>query len=588
LTFHINNSGVYRFFFNIDFDITAILKLYNRFDKLLFMKKLSKGIAVKYISKKYNRKTKKIIKRIYVLKWINNRMFNIKVIGRKKRSILFSDLYTFYNLSLGKAGLKYLKIPKDKIDGNKLNTDLNYWNKKESDIIKYCIKDCNLTRDLGQILVNKIKELGLKLPKYLISPASLSKHNFRFNNYISSLKHTPIKITQIAYNCYFGGRFEVLKRGYFDKLYLYDIVSQYPTFIKKLPNMSSGYWEEFKDLELPKNECIGFFKALVKIPMSERIPTLPIKRKNLVVFSNGTFFNWFSWYDLDLMRKYIIKIKKAYIFNDVYKDKPFSNMIDNLIDKKTKIDKKKDELGYNTVKICMNGLYGCFIEKHENYYYNDEKKEFYKRYNAGILFNPIYASQITAFGRWSVIKDIPRIKRKNIIAIHTDSLITNIDCSKYLKIGKNLGNWNLEKKGKGIIIGTGIYQIGNKIKTRGIPLKFVKNWFKLINKNEDKEIITFVIKHMKKIRGALVQDKNIINANRMFDIEKKLSCNCDLKRTWIEDFNDFGDLRNRNIYSLPYYSFENEISFGLNPIIISQSQNTPLDLTISILKSSPY
>ena len=579
LTYHINKSNVYRFFFNIDFDITSILKLYNRNDKLLFMEKISKGINVEYVNEKHS----------YNFKWIRNRMFSIKVKGRKKRAIVFSDIYTFYNLSLGKAGLKYLNIGKNKIDGNKLNTDLKYWNKNLEKIIKYCIKDCNLTKDLGKLLIDKINELGLGLSKLLISPASLSKHNFRYNNYISSLKHTPIKITQIAYNSYFGGRFEVLKRGYFHKLYLYDIVSQYPKFIKELPNMSSGYWKMFKNLkELPKEECIGYFKVLVKIPMKEILPTLPIKKKNLVVFSNGTFLNWFTWYDLDLMRNYIIEIKKAYIFQDVYNNKPFFDKIQELFDKKNGIDKKKDELGYNITKLSMNGLYGCFIEKHENWYYNEDKKEFYRRFKSGILFNPIYASQITAFGRWSVIKDIPNNKKEHIIAIHTDSIITDIDCSKYLNIGKILGNWNLENKGKGVIIGTGIYQIGKKVKTRGIPFKLVKNWFKLIKKNKNKESIIFVIKHFKKIREALVQDKSIINTNRMFDIEKKLSCNCDLKRNWYDEFSNFNDLINRNITSLPYFSFEEEISFGLNPIVISSSQNIALDLTISILKNSPY
>ena len=579
LTYHINKSNVYRFFFNIDFDITAILKLYKGKDKLLFMEKISKGIAVEYVNKKHS----------YIFKWIRNRMFSIKVKGRKKRAIVFSDIYTFYNISLGKAGLKYLNIGKNKIDGNKLNTDLKYWKNNKDKIIKYCIKDCNLTKDLGVLLIDKINDLGLGLPKLLISPASLSKQNFRYENYISSLKHTPIKITQIAYNCYFGGRFEVLKRGYFNKLYLYDIVSQYPTFIRDLPNMSSGYWKMFKNLkELPKNQCIGYFKVLVKIPMNEILPTLPLKRKNLVVFSNGTFLGWFCWYDLDLMRKYIVSIKKAYIFQDVYNNKPFFNKINEFFAIKNKIDKKKDELGYNITKLGMNGLYGCFIEKHENYYYDDDKKEFNKRFKAGILFNPIYASQITSYGRWSVIKDIPNIKRKHIIAIHTDSIITDLEFSKYLNIGMKLGNWNLENTGKSVIIGTGIYQIGKKVKTRGIPFKLVKNWFKLIKKNPNKESITFVIKHFKKIREALVQDKSIINTNRMFDIEKKLSCNCDLKRNWYDEFSNFNDLVSRNITSLPYFSFESEFSFGLNPIVVSDTQNISLDITTSILRESPY
>jgi len=579
LTYHINNKDVYRFMFNIDFDVQSILKLYPYSDKLDFIDKLSKGITLEYTNKKHT----------YKITWIRSKMLSIKVKGRKKRAIVISDLYTFYNLSLGKAGKKYLKYGKDKIDGNKLNTNLEYWKKKENDIIKYCIKDCNLTKDLGWLLVDTIKDNGLKLPKFLISPASISKQNFRFKNYIPDLRHTSIDITQIAYNCYFGGRFEVLKRGYFENAYLYDIVSQYPKMIRELPDLFNGFWIKKKNLkELPKKQCIGYFKCLVKIPMNEILPTLPTKYKGLVCFSNGTFINWFTWFDLDLMRKYIVSIKKGIIFEPNSNNfNPFSEKIDELVYKKKSINKKENEMAYNTVKICMNGLYGCFIERHENYYI-DNDNNISKRFKAGILFNPIYASQITAFGRWSVIKDIPKTKRKHIIAIHTDSIITNIDCSKWLNIGKELGNWNLESSGKTIIIGTGLYQIGKIVKTRGIPFKFVKDWFKLFRKNKNKKSIKFVIKHMRKVREAIIQDKSVINMNRMFDIERTVNCNADLKRTWIDEFITFNDLKNRNIYSLPYYSFDTEFSLSLNPIIISQIENIPLNQVYYTLKESGY
>lgn len=579
LIYHINNKNVQRFMFNIDFDIQAILKLYPYSDKLDFIDKLSKGITMSYKNKKHT----------YYFTWIRSKMFQIKVKGRKKRPITFTDLYTFYNLSLGKAGKKYLKSTKDKINGNKLNTDLKYWKKKEKDIIKYCIKDCNLTKNLGWLLVNTIKENGLLTPKFLVSPASISKQNFRYKNYIPSLKHTSIKVIQIAFDCYFGGRFEVFKRGFINNANLYDIVSQYPKMIRDLPDLFNGLWYQYKDLkELPKSRCLGYFKCLVKIPMTEKIPTLPIKYKGLVCFPNGTFLGWFTWFDLDLMRKYIISIKKAIIFkpnsNNYF---PFRKKIDELVDKKKSIDKDKNSMSYNTVKICMNGLYGCFIEKHDKFYL-DDNGNIIKRVKAGILFNPIYASQITAFGRWSVIKDIPKIKRKHIIAIHTDSIMTDIDMSKYLEIGKNLGNWNLESSGKTLIIGTGLYQIGKLVKTRGIPKKLVKDWFKIFSKNKDKKKIAFTIKHMKKVREAIIQDKSVINMNKMFDIERNISCNSDLKRTWNDEFKDFNDLKNRNISSLPYYSFENEFGLSLNPIIISQMENIPLNQTYFILKESGY
>lgn len=578
LCYHIDKPNVHRFMFNIDFDVSAILKLYPYKDKTDFIDKLSKGITMKYENGKHS----------YEFTWIRSKMFKIKNIERDK-CIIFTDLYTFYNLGLGKAGKKYLNSEKDKIDGKRLNTDINYWLNHKKDIIKYCIKDCNLTKELGWLLINTIKDNGLKLPKLLVSPASISKQEYRFDNFIPSMKHVPLKIAQIGYNTYYGGRFEVFKRGKTEKGYLYDIVSQYSCFIKELPDMFNGLWIEYKNMEkLPLEQTFGYFLCQVKILMNEKIPTLPIKHKGLVCFPNGTFWSWFTWYDLDLMRDYIISIKKAYIYEPNERNfKPFYDKTIELVDKKRKINKKDNWMSYNIVKITMNGLYGCFVEKHEKIYLDKEGKE-YKRYRSGILFNPIYASQITAFGRWSVIKDVPKEKKDNIIAIHTDSIITDIDMSEYLDIGKKLGQWNLECKGKTSIIGTGIYQVGKIVKTRGIPFKYIKNWFKFYRKNKSKKEVKFIITHMKKVREAIIRDKSVINVNRMFDIERSVKCNSDVKRTWISEFENFNDLSKRQISSLPYFSFENEFGLNPNPIILSEQVNIPINQITYILKNYGY
>lgn len=584
LTYHINTPNVYRFFYNIDFDVQAIFKLYrkdkyNKLSQKTFIDYLSKGMSIIYETEKHK----------YQLNWIRTKWFSIRVIGRKKRVVWFSDLLTFYKIGLGKAGKKYLNMPKDKIDGNKLNTDWNYWYKNKDKIIKYCIRDCNITKDLGTLLIKEVEKNNLPLPKYLVSPASLSKQFFRYKNFIPNLKHTPIKITQIGYNCFFGGRFEIKKKGFIQNGFLYDIISQYPFFIKQLPDMFNGFWIEHKNLsELPKKQCIGYFKCLVKIPMNERLPTLPTKYKGLVCFSNGTFWKWFTWFDLDLMRKYIVQIKKAYIYEPNSNNfKPFSNGITELMNKKKQINKKENFLGYNTVKITMNGLYGCFIEKHENYYLN-KNNETEKRFKAGKLFNPIYASQITAFGRWSVIKDIPKPKRKHIVAIHTDSIITDIDCSKYLKIGNELGNWNLESKGKTLIIATGQYQIGKIVKHRGIPKKYIKNWFKFCKKNKDKDSFEFIIKHMKKARESLTRDKSTLPINIMSDMKRSVKCNSDIKQTWLKDIDNFKMLYNENVSCYPYYSFENEFGLSLNPLGISIKEKIPLKQVYYTLRESCY
>jgi len=562
-----NDKYVYRFFFNIDFDISAILKLWNNIEQINYLRK---GIQIIYEG--------------YKLTWLKGHLFIIRNIKRKK-SVIFTDLNNFYHLGLNQASEKYLNnLQKDIIDGNKLNNDLNYWNKNLEKIKKYCIKDCILTQKLAKLLIDTIEKSEIPLPKYLVSSASLSKQNFRLKCYIPSISHIPEKIIQIGYDTYYGGRFEIFKRGFFNKAFLYDINSQYPSFIRKLPNLIYGIWKwktkalnhlfiisKNKKICLPMKETFGYFKVKLKIPYDVKIPTIPIKYNNIIKFPNGIFEGWFTWYDLDLMRKYIITIYESYIFYEGKLNyKPFKDQIDFLY-KKKQLVKGKNQLLYNIYKLTMNALYGCFVEKHKIEYID---KPF--ELKSGIMFNCVYGSQITAFGRWSVIKKIPKKIYKNIIAIHTDSIIANIPLTKYLKIDNKIGNWNLEEKGKLLILNTGMYQINDMIKTRGIPKKYIgfkninkkgkESWFNFCKKNKNKIEKIFKIKRMKKLSEALIQDKSMIKVNTFQNKEKTVHCNSDTKRDWFRDFNNFNDVLTSNIKSYPFILFDIKGKLYENPI----------------------
>lgn len=539
MCYHIDNKNVYRFFFNIDFDISSIFKLYPLDDKINFLDKLSKGIEMNYKN--------------YAFKWIRGKLFTIKN-KKRNRNVHFVDLYSFFKLSLNKSAKEYIKnIEKDRIDGKKLNKSLKYWKRNEKAIIQYCIKDCQITQQLAWEVIKGIKKLKLPLSKLLVSPASISKQYYRQDNFLSGLINTPIKIVQIAYDCYFGGRFEIFKKGFFKELILIDITSQYPDFIKDLPDMYNGYWEIKKNIKLPKEKCIGYFKVLVDIPENYHIPTIPIK-EGIVKFPVGKMMVWATWFDLDLIRDFIIKIQKSYIFKTNKNNiKSYYKKTVDLFDLKTKIKPNKDEkpMDYRLSKITLNGVYGSFIERQKRYFL-DNDGNIQKKIKAGKLFNPIYASQITSYGRWSVLKDIPKEKYKNICAIHTDSLIINDNSIlDNLDVGKDLGQWEIEKKGKALILGTGMYQINDLVKTRGIPFKQVKDWFKLFKKYKNKRKIKFIIPHMKKIREALVQDKNVVFLNIMKDIEKIIVPNSDTKRIWLGKIEKFKDLLNNNYNSIP-------------------------------------
>ncbi len=542
LFYDANNTHVWRFFYNIDFDYNAIIKtlnLNNFFAQILVLM-LNDGLEIQYGK--------------YRITYLKN---NMLVLKKNKKKVVITDLFRIFKMSLNTASIEFLDNEiKENIDGNLLNTDLSYWNNNLNDIISYCIQDCNLLKKLGLKFLEYLKESKISIPKYLCSPASLSKQHFRKNCFIPRVfPHNPLEVVQIAYDCYYGGRFELIKRGTFEQVYMYDVNSEYPEFIAKLPSLKYGLWLYYNDLkELPEKETFGYFHVKLLIPDDNLISTIPL-REGIIRFPNGYFERWFTWYDLDLMRDYILEIKEAYIYSPSKREYyPFKDEIKYLYDMKLKY-KSKSKIMYMIFKLTMNALYGCFFEIHNN---KHEK-------NGGILFQPIYASQICAFGRWKILKPVWTIK-ENLIGFHTDSLLSEIPLDNYLKIGKELGQWTFEASGKGYIINTGMYQINDitkkepLIKTRGIPKKYICDWFNFAKENSEKSVKEFYIEKMTKLGQSIRQYKEFDMINIMKENKKSVNINSDKKRHWFYKFDNFNHTLHDNIESLPYiYAFNHLI-----------------------------
>lgn len=511
-----HNKTYYRAFWNIDFDVSAILKL---FDDIEWIRDLIHGKIVMF--------------KEYLLYYIRPKMLRLSV---GKKSIFFVDLNAMYKSKLEKAAKEFLNDKKiDTLDANRINTELEYWIKNRKEIIKYCLKDSRLTADLGNVLVKEVKACKLLLPKFFTSHASLAKQYFRYKARIPALKYIPTNILDIAYQCYYGGRFEVLKRGYFDDLYCYDINSAYPETISKLPSLKYGFWLDVDKIN--QKECIGFYKVVLDIPEGF-LSFLPIKLKTkLVVFPSGVFATWITWYEADLMRKWIKGVSHGYEYISKEKEYyPFAVGMKHLYAEKSKY-KDVNEVFYWLVKLPMNSIYGCFIEKHKK-----ADGEIY----SGILFNSVYGAIITARTRWKLFKEILPKYWKNYVAFHTDSIISETKLP--LKLDTDLGNWTLDYEGHGVLLNTGVYQIGKKVRHRGFHGDNI-NWIKLLKENGKLDHIPFKRLKVLKIGESLHRYNNIDDVNIFKIVPKKLSLNNDKKRNWNSEFKNCNDVLKRNYSS---------------------------------------
>lgn len=556
-----SKTKCYRFFYNIDFDISAIFKLSQ--SNPIYIRKLR--LLLKGITQEFEG---------YEITWLKERLFVLK---KNKKVARFFDLNNFLHLKLDSAIKKYVdkNSGKDPIDGKKLNDSLDYWYDNEQDIIKYCIKDCKLTRKLGNVLIQNIKKSGLELPRSLISSASLSKVNFKKHCFTPSIHYVPQKILEASYESYAGGRFEILKRGYFEKAYLYDVNSEYPDIIRKLPSLKYGKWIRVNSIN--KKETIGFYKAKIFIPPNKRITTSIYKKGSVNLWITGYNEGWFTWYDLDLLREYILELTIGYEYiPSEYEYYPYKEYINELYDKKAhfKFHDKDNDLLVLPLKLTMNAFYGCCLETYKVY-----DKNLRPKLKAGVFFNPVYASIITAYGRWKIIKDVKPEHYQYLLAFHTDSILSQAPLPE-LEISEKIGAWTLENEGKCLILNTGQYQIDKKCKTRGIPKEMIKNWFKFCVKDENKDLTEreFRREKMIKIREALIQDKNLCRLNVMDDVKRSVGCNSDQKRTWKDNFKNFKDATTRYIESIPHFNaYDDE---GIETLIYNPSfeQNLVIDM----------
>ncbi len=523
IKFIFNNSGrsMYRAFWNLDKGVASILNLSGDQD---LIKNIYKGNLEPYEKFKF--------------RYFPRRLFKI---SRGHNTVYYTDLSNLYFTSLSNACKIYLKKNKpEKLDLTLLETDESYWKEKLYDIFYYKENDAVLAKELGDFFLKKVRRVGYKLPRYFSSFASLTKQNFRYYCNIASLRHIPINILDIAESTYYAHRIELLKRGHFDQVYQYDLNSAYPDKIKDLPSLKWGNW--IKVDTIPEREMLGFYKIIVDIPEDIGISPLPyrFKRSKLVAFPHGSFARWVTWYEADLLRDYIKKLIYGYEYREGYAEyKPFHDLVNYFYERKAYFKKRGEQLEYNITKTPLNAGYGTYYEKHEN---PDGS------YTGGVMYNPVYATQIPSYVRWRLMKDVPEKDYEHLIGYHADSISSEKKLN--IPVSNEMGDWSLEKQGEAVFISNGRYQIGSVVKHRGFEDRvFEIDWFNLLRANSKKLTIKMPLQHVITMKESLLRKNDASIVNELINDYSTMRINSDRKRAWERKFKNCKDLLENNISS---------------------------------------
>lgn len=452
-------------------------------------------------------------------------------ISKGKNAIHFYDMLNFYECKLETAAATYLDEHKQDIDP-KLFTR-SYVRSHWQEIASYCVQDAVLVCKLAERLIHKLEAFGV-YPKKLYSVAYVSYQYFKSKCFYVTVKRfwkRERELLQYALAAYNGGKFEVTKKGV-DYYYEYDIVSAYPFQIANLLDISTANVEYSRRYE--KDALYGFLLVRGRIDSVCFSPTV-VKRRNVCCYPVGQIRRVVTKeeYEYLLSQNCDLSIEGAVWLRSRNRQYPYRREIHKLVKLKGEIKKKGDDFDYHTIKILLNSLYGKFVQL--------IKKG--KRWEASACWNPIYAAIITANCRIEMCR--MQKTYASIVAVHTDSVIstTPLPYNGHAK----LGDFEYKREGQGVILGSGIYQIGKTVKFRGFEKK--RDLFDLFKCNDKVAKVSVTRPHSWRLVMAMGWDTEKIN---LFETRpRKLKVNFDQKRMWYRDWQKFSDIPKRQVESVP-------------------------------------
>ena len=463
-------------------------------------------------------------------KWsvLGNRSMTIR---RGKNSVHFYDVWPFFQTSLDKAAKAFLGRGKLEQDVTKYTREFVRRNRQS--IIDYCVHDAKLARDLIRHFIKTVEEFGV-FPQKLYSPASVSWTYFRTHcPYVHVKRYWDdhpdvLRYAMAAYN---GGKFEVTRKGT-GRFVEYDISSAYPYEIANLIDIRRA--RVCRERRYRKQAAYSFLEVVADIPMSLPSPVV-VKAHNVCRFPSGVIHRVITKaeYEYLIQNGADVKIISAVHLLTEGREYPYRTEILRLTEMKKLYKAQNDLLKYQAVKLFLNSFYGKMVQL-------IEKKG---KLHAGAAWNPIYGSDITARCRVRVSEMQKRFP--SIQAVHTDSVITTEALP--IEASGALGEWEYSVEGEGIILGTGIYQIGNKSRFRGFPCK--KPLLELLP--EKGKTLNAARWTATSWREVAHRDLSLREVNHFEERWRKLSIQFDSKRLWLNDWKDFKEVRKRPVESLP-------------------------------------
>ncbi len=464
----------------------------------------------------------------YTYRSIPKKMLSIR---RGQNAVTIYDVAGFFGLSLDAAARSFLGRRKSKIptvDFYPAYVSSN-WNR----IAHYCIRDAELCQELALELIKRFESFGV-FPQKLYSTAYMAYQYFASKcDYVTVAEYwrDHRDVLDMAMEAYAGGKFEVTEKGV-DHYWEYDINSAYPYEIANLVDVRGA--TVIHSTRYQHKAVYAFLQCDITVPSHVYSP-VPLKLGTVNVYPTGRFTRTITKgeYDYLVEQGAAIEILKGVWLRQDNPTYPYKEEIERLYVEKNKAKQENRKVDYHIIKIFLNSLYGKFVQLVRQ---ND-------KWRASACWNPIYGAIITSNTRIRV----SRLQglHHTCVAVHTDSVLSTSPLPYTESL--ELGALAFVTEGDGVILGSGIYQIGKKVKFRGFGAK--QSMIDMLNTPER----TLYIRRKSPYSWRQVVmwgwKKELINR---FEVQTKtLTPDFDRKRLWLYDWETFQDVLDHKVLSMP-------------------------------------
>lgn len=236
-----------------------------------------------------------------------------------------------------------------------------------TELLKYMMNDVVALYQLLDIFSEELYDLeNLNITDVSsISSAALKSYLSHYYNDIKTPIYIPRHNNYLELkNAYYGGRVEVFK-GYAEQVFIYDVVSLYPSVMMK--SIPTG--ELIKSTDTHLDSYYDFCYATVNVPLNIKAPVLPFRNESGgLIYPTG---NWSGWFSSEILKQahktqnVVVEVHHGYKMAS--SNNLFNKFVDNFSKIKIDAEKENNQARRTIAKLLLNSLYGRFGLKYEPY-----------------------------------------------------------------------------------------------------------------------------------------------------------------------------------------------------------------------------